>query len=99
MSTHQSVEQDERTVAVLGESGRLVAFFFLLALPIDMAYRSMVRHEVIWDLLVIYLGGAVVGTVYQARQKILGKTWVKVAVLFGVLGAAFGVILAISQAR
>ena len=63
MSTHQSVEQDERTVAITGEGCRLVTFFFLLALPIDMTYRLWIHHETVWDLLILYLGGVAIGTV------------------------------------
>lgn len=99
MSTRQSVEQDERTVAVMGASFLRVYLFFILALPIDMLYHVMVRHEAAWDLLVLYFGGIAIDTVYQARHKTLGKTWFKTAVLFGVLGAVFGVVLAMIQAR
>ncbi len=99
MSTHQSVEQDERTVAVMGASSRLAFLFLYFGLLIDYAYRAIVRHENAWDLVALVFGGSVIATIYQARHKTLGKTWVKTVVLFGVLGAAFGVVLAMTQAR
>lgn len=75
MSTHQGVEQDERTEAVLGLSGRLATFYFILAIPCDFVYRAIVRHEIAWDLMALLFGGVAICLIYQARQKILGKTW------------------------
>jgi len=98
MSTHASVEQDERTEVVMGESARLVIFFFLLALPIDMIYHLFVRHETAWDLLVIYVGGVVIGTVYQARHKTLGKSyWVMFAWIAAMAFVTVGVVDAMTQ--
>ena len=99
MSTHQSVERDERTVAVENTSYRWAFLFFFFALLIDYAYRAIVGHENAWDLVTLVFGGSVIATIYQARHKTLGKAWVKVVVLFGVLGAVFGFVLAMTQAR
>ena len=86
MSTHQSVGQDERTVAVIDASFAPACFFYWLALPIDYAYRAIVRHENAWDLMALFFGGIAICTIYQARQKILGKAyWVNV-VCIGAVG-------------
>ena len=99
MSTHQSTEQDERTAAVIGTGCCWVVVFLFWALLIDMLYHAMVRHEAPWDLLVLYFGSAAIFIVHQARHKTLGKTYVKVAVLFGVIGAAVGCVLSMILAR
>lgn len=75
MSTHESVEHDERTEAVIGTSCRLAFFFYCLALPVDYAYRAIVRHENAWDLMALYVGGLAILLIYQAREKVLGKAW------------------------
>ena len=102
MSTHQSVERDERTVAVENTSYRWGYIFLTFALLIDVVYRGMVRHENAWDLLTLVIVGGAVCTVYQARQKTLGKASVKAGVLIacvgGVVAAAIIVVLAVTKA-
>ena len=93
MSTQQSVERDERTVAVENTGYRWAYIFLAFALFIDVVYRGMLRHEAAWDLMVLVIVSSAVCTVYQARQKILGKTWVKEAVLVTCLGAIIGFIV------
>jgi len=98
MSTPHSVEQDERTVAVIGMSCQNAFAFFLLALPIDYAYRAIVRHENAWDLMAIFFGGLAISLIYQARQKILGKVWwVRSACIAAVTFITVAVVTAMTQ--
>ena len=93
MSTHSSVERDERTVAVENASYRWAYTLLSFALLIDVVYRAMFRHEVAWDLIALILVGGVFCTVYQVRQKILSRHWVREGLLIALLGAAIGAIL------
>lgn len=98
MSTHQSVEQDERTVAVIATSCQLALVFFCFALPIDYAYRAIVRHENAWDLMAIFFGGFAISLMYQARQKILGRVWwVRFACIAAVTFITVAVVTAMTQ--
>lgn len=91
MSTHQSPERDERAVAVIDASCRWAFVFLFFALIIDMMYRTIVRQNA-WDLLAMFIGSTAIATIYQARQKILGKAyWVRAAWM----GAVSGVVVAI----
>ena len=75
MSTHQSVERDERTLAVEDASHGWAYLLLMYALLIDVAYRAFFRNEAAWDLMALVIGGGVLCTVYQARQKILARRW------------------------
>ncbi len=98
MSTPQCPEHDERTVAVIGTSCQWAFFFFLLALPLDYAYRAIVRHENAWDLMAMFFGGLAICTIYQARQKILGKVWwVRFACIAAVTFITVAVVTAMTQ--
>ncbi len=92
MSTPQSVERDERTVAVENASYKWACIFVTFALFIDGAYRGVVRNEAAWDLLALAIVPSLACTMYQARQKILGKRWIREAVLITCLGAVVGII-------
>ena len=98
MSTGQIVEQDERAAAVIGTSCRLAFFFCCLALPIDYAYRAIVHHENAWDLMALFFGGVAICTIYQARQKILGKAyWVRFACIAAAAFITVAIVTAMTQ--
>ena len=92
MNTHQCVERDERTVAVENASYKWACIFVAFALLIDGAYRGVVRNEAAWDLLALAIVPSLACTMYQARQMILGKRWIRDAVLIACLGAVVGII-------
>ncbi len=92
MNTQQSVERDERTVAVENASYKWACIFVAFALLIDGAYRGVVRNEAAWDLLALAIVPSLACTMYQARQKILGKRWVRDAVLIACVGGVVGLI-------
>jgi hypothetical protein len=97
MSTSQSVERDERTVAVENAGYHWAYLLLTYGLLVDVMYRSRVRHETTWDLLALVVVGGAVCTVYQAHQKILTHGWVMKAVLAtciaGVIAAVFAMTL------
>lgn len=99
MSTSRSAERDERTLAVENASYTLGYFLLATALLYDGAYRSIVLHQSVWDLLALVFVSFAVCRVYQARQKALVPLWTKramlIAFVFGILGAIFGWVLSI----
>ena len=92
MSMAPSVERDERTVAVENAIYRWAYLFVYFALLIDVAYRAAFRHEPVWDLLALIFVGGTACTIQQIRQKIWTRSQTRIAVLFGLLGAVFGVV-------
>ena len=94
MSTPQCVERDERTLAVENASYRWAYLLLTYALLVDVMFRSLVRHEASWDLLALVVGGGIVCTVYQARQRILGHGWVLKAVLVACLAGVIAAVVA-----
>ena len=102
MSTHKSVERDERTVAVENASYKWAFNFVTFALLIDVVYRGAVRNEDAWDLMALAIVPSLACTMYQARQKILGpRVWK--ALLIGsvvafVVSAVTAAILTITKA-
>jgi hypothetical protein len=96
MNTNQSVQQDERTAAVLYAGTTWGYNFITFALLIDIMYRNVVFHEAPWDLFaLIGLSGAI-SIVYAARHKALGQVfgW-KSAIVFAVVAIVAAVVAAI----
>lgn len=69
MRTHESVQRDERTVAVENASYKWAGTFVVFALLIDGMYRGLVRNEAAWDLLALAVAPGVICTIYQACHK------------------------------
>jgi hypothetical protein len=95
MTTSQSVERDERTVAVENASYRWGFLLLSYALLVDVMYRSLVRHEAAWDMMALVILGGAVCTLYQARQKILGHGWVMKPVLAACIAGVIAAVLAL----
>lgn len=92
MSIHQSVDRDERTVAV-ENAGLIWAYNFLtFAMLIDVMYRGWVLHENAWDLLGLVIASGVVSWIYLVRHKAQSRLLVKVMLLAGVIGVIAAVI-------
>ena len=100
MNAPRSAEHDERTVAVENVSYRLAFCVLSTLIFYDGAYRSIVLHQSVWDLLAWVFLSFGVAYVYQARQDALPrgrllKRMLLIALVFGILGAVFGVVLSI----
>ena len=98
MSAHQSVEYDERAVAVYKTGTQLAHVFLLVALLIDVMYRGMFRDESAWDLMALIVVSGAIGTIYNARQKVLGKAWLKVMLVTVCVAAVTSVVLVVVTA-
>ena len=102
MSTHQSAERDERTVAVENTSYKWALIFLMFALLIDVVCRAMFRGEAAWDLFALIIVSGNGCAIYQARQKIWTRRWVRDAVLVacvsGVIAGAVAVVFAVIKA-
>ncbi len=95
MIAHQSVERDERTLAVENASYRLAYALLSYALLIDVMYRGLVRHEAAWDILALVIGGGAFLTIHQARQKIFARGWFIKATLVACVAAIIAAIVAV----
>jgi hypothetical protein len=95
MSTHESVHQDERTLAVVNSSYAWAYIFMTYALLLDVMYRGLVRQEAAWDLMGLVIGGGVFCGIYQARQKILARGWVVKVALVSCIAAVIAFLAAL----
>jgi len=93
MSTDQSVQRDERTVTVENASYRWAINFIIFALLFDVACRGVFFDEAAWDLLALAIVPGLVCTIYQYRQKILGRPPGRM-ILSLFVGAIFAAIMA-----
>lgn len=102
MTIQQPVVRDERTVAFENASYKWAWSFLAFSLLIDGVYRGIARHEAAWDLLALVIVSSAIGTVYQARRRILGPSWVWKGILIagiaGILSAITVYILTITRA-
>ncbi|RJE48896.1 MULTISPECIES: hypothetical protein [unclassified Dehalobacter] len=71
------VEKDERTTFIENISYKFGYVFITFALLLDVVYRSLKLNEAPWDLLALIIISGLVMSLYQYKQKILGKTWIK----------------------
>ena len=79
--TNKKIEKDERTVFIENISYSYGYKFITFALLLDIVYRSFRYNEAPWDLFAIIILSSFGMTLYQHRQIILGKIWLKVAAL------------------
>lgn len=96
MSTYQSVERDERTLAVENASYRWAYVLVTYGLLLDVAYRGF-RNEAAWDLMALVIGGSAICSAYQARQKIFAKGWLNKVALVAGLAAVIAAIIAYAR--
>ncbi len=90
MSAHEPVDRDERTVAVENAAFRWAYLLLTYALLIDVAARSLLRHEQSWDLLGLVVIGGILMAACQARHGLLQRKWalaVGASVVVGALAA------------
>lgn len=95
MNEYRVPERDERTVAVENASLSFGYKVMSFAILLDVLYRSYRIGESCWDLLAIVIGSGLAVTVYQMRQRILTRGWIKVALLTAAVAAAVGLIIAL----
>jgi len=68
MSADLPVDRDERTTTLENVGYRWAYSLLAYALLIDVAARSLLRHEQPWDLLGLVIVGGIIMGAYLARQ-------------------------------
>lgn len=91
--TNKMVKKDEREVFIENVSYKFGYNFVTFALLLDVVYRGLRFNEAPWDLLAIIIISGVVMTVYQYKQKILGKSWIRNVALTFVITFIFAFLL------
>ena len=94
MTMPESVQRDERTEAVANASYRWACVFVTFALLIDVMWRAWFLNEAAWDLMALVVVSGAIATMYQARHRILGRTFGRKAALLALLGGAIGFVVA-----
>lgn len=92
---NKMVRKDERATFIENVSYKYGYNFIAFALLLDVIYRSLRFNEAPWDLLVIIIISGLVMTVYQYKQKVLEKTWIKPFALALVIAFIFAFLLAL----
>ncbi len=95
MSDIQTVERDERTIAIENAGYRWSCIFITYALLIDVMYRGLVRQEAAWDLLALAIAGGFISMIFRYRRDALPGRWQKEAVLITCIAAVIGAIAAV----
>lgn len=93
MNNHKEINKDERTVYVENASYSLGYKFLTFAILFDIAYRSFKMREASWDLLAIVILSGFVLTIYQAKNKIINKFWMKSAAIVFAVSALVGIMV------
>ncbi|MGI6451302.1 MAG: hypothetical protein ACOX3R_13890 [Desulfitobacteriia bacterium] len=90
------VEKDERTIFVENTSYKFGYRFVTFALLFDILYRSISFNDACWDLFGIIICSGLIVSIYQYRQKILGKSWLRTFLLTFISAALIAGIIAIT---
>ena len=99
MSDNPEIIHDERSVSVANAGCRRAYIVLLLGVYLCAVVRGLVLKEAIWDLLALAILSSWVGVFYQINRKTLSwRTVMKPAILFFVLGAVFGGVMALLKA-
>ncbi len=93
--TNKIIEKDERTTFIENTSYSFGYKFIAYALFIDVIYRGLRFNEAAWDLLAIVIIGGFVSTIYQYKQKILAKSWLKVVAFSSVIAFIIAFLMVI----
>lgn len=86
---------DERT-KIIANAGDALAFrILLIALLLDVCYRSLFMKDAAWDIMALVISGGLISTVYQLKYKLFQSkgVFVKFALFAVILGAVIAVIL------
>lgn len=94
MKNYKKTNRDERAIFIENVSYKFGYNLITFALLLDVIYRGLILNEAAWDLLGIIIISGLVMTLYQYKQKILDKNWIKTVVISSLI--AFIVALLIS---
>lgn len=86
--------KDERATFIENVSCKFGYNLITYTLLIDVIYRALVLDEAAWDLLGIIIISGLVMTLYQYKQKILEKNWLKTVVISSMV--SFVIALAVA---
>jgi hypothetical protein len=90
---NKRIEKDERTAFIENISYGYGYKFISFALLFDIMYRSFRYNETSWDLFAIIILSSSAMTIYQHRQKILGKSWLKTVGLTFIVAIVSAIII------
>ena len=82
-----SILRDERTTAVENASYRLAYLVMSYGLLLIVTYRGFFLKQSSWDLLALAILGGVVATIYQGKNQIISRSWIKMVVAIFVISA------------
>lgn len=91
--TNKMVEKDERTTFIENFSYTIGYKFIAYALLLDVIYRSIKFNEAPWDLLAIVIISGIVTTIYQYKQKILVKNWLRTIWFMSIITAIVAFVI------
>ncbi len=94
---HQSVDHDERTLAVENSSYRWGYMVLAFGILVAVAYRGFALGQSSWDLLALVGISAFTTTLYQWAHRVLTGRWLSVAVTAVVLAALMGAVIAFGR--
>ena len=89
------VEKDERTAFIENTSFSYGYKFLAFALLLDIMFRSFRLNEAPWDLFTIIIMSGFAMVVYQYKQKILGKIWIRTVGSTIIISIISAIILAL----
>lgn len=90
----QSVDRDERSLAVENASYRWAYHVFSYALLLLVMYRGWFHREAAWDLMTLVIVGGLVPLAYQSYHRVITNR----RVLKMAIGALVGAVVAAAAA-
>jgi hypothetical protein len=87
--------KDERETFIENVSYKFGYNMIAFVLLLDVIVRALIYKEAAWDLLGIIGISGFVMTLYQYKQKILNKKWVKTVAISSAIAFVFSFLIAV----
>lgn len=97
----ESVDIDERTIAVENASVRTGYLILTYGILLDIVYRGALLREAAWDLMALVGGAGAIVIIQQAVHRTLSRYWILKSVTIAFFSAivAIAIVFLLHQAR
>ncbi|MDF2543388.1 MAG: hypothetical protein K0S47_3106 [Herbinix sp.] len=95
MKHNRITARDERATFIENVSFKFGYNLVTFALLFDVIYRGFIYDEAAWDLLGIIILSGFVMMLYQYKQKILDKSWLKTVVVSSFMAFIVAILITV----
>jgi hypothetical protein len=95
MKNYKKNDKDERAIFIENVSFKFGYNLITFVLLFDVVCRGLIFNDAAWDLLGIIIISGLVMTLYQYKQKILDKNWIKTVAISSLIAFIVALLIAL----